>query len=66
MLTSTTSLLDDILYEGMISDANLQMLVKEVIIHQNPDKSLDIHFEMNGDFGNSTIIILEPAFEPIT
>ena len=66
MLTSTKSLLDDILYEGVISDANLRMLVKEVTIHQNPDKSLDIHFEMNGDFGNSTIIILEPAFEPIT
>ena len=66
MLTSTTSLLDNILYEGMISDANLRMLVKNVSVHQNEDKSLDVHFEMNGDFGNSTIIFLEPAFEPIT
>ena len=66
MLKSTSMLLDDILYDGIISDANLRMLVKSVTVHQNEDKSLDIHFEMNGDFGNSTIIILEPAFEPIT
>ena len=66
MLTSTSVLLDEILYEGMISDTNLRMLVKGVTVHQNEDKSLNVHFDMNGDFGNSTIIILEPAFEPIT
>ncbi|MCH5197083.1 MAG: recombinase family protein [Oscillospiraceae bacterium] len=63
MLTSTSMLLDDILYEGIISDANLRMLVKGVTIHQNDDKSLDVHFEMNGDFGNSTMIILESIHE---
>ena len=66
MLTSTSKLLDNVLYGGMISDANLRMLVKSVTVHQNEDKSLDVHFEMNGDFGNSTIIFLEPMFEPVT
>ena len=64
MLTSTTALLDDILYEGIISDANLRMLVNKVTVHQNEDKSLDVHFEMNGDFANSTRIILESPFDP--
>ncbi len=63
VLTSTYSLLDDILSEGRISDANLRMLVNSVTVHQNEDKSLDVHFEMNGDFLNSTTIILEPMFE---
>ena len=58
-------LLDDILYDGIISDANLQMLVKGVTVHQNEDKSLDVQFEMNGDFKNSTMIILEPMFGEI-
>ncbi len=61
-LTSTSSLLDDILSEGRISDANLRMLVSGVTVHQNEDKSLDVQFEMNGDFADSTMIIFEPAF----
>ena len=64
MLKSTSMLLDDILYDGIISDANLRMLVKGVTVHQNEDKSLDVQFEMNGDFKNSTMIILEPPLEP--
>lgn len=64
MLTSTSAPLDDILYEGMISDANLRMLVKCVTVHQNEDKSLYVYFEMNGDFGRSTIIMVEALFEP--
>ena len=63
-LTNTSALLDDILSEGSISDANLRMLVKSVTVHQNEDKSLDIHFDMNGDFKNEQIIFLEPQFEP--
>ncbi len=63
MLTSTSSLLDDILSEGRISDASLRMLVSSVTVHQNEDKSLDVHFEMNGDFSNSTMIMLKPMFE---
>ena len=62
-LTSTSMLLDDILSDGRISDANLRMLVNGVTVHQNEDKSLDVSFEMNGDFTNSTMIILEPMFE---
>lgn len=64
MLTNTSTLLDDVLSEGSISDANLRMLVKSVTVHQNEDKSLDISFEMNGDFKNEQIIFLEPQFEP--
>lgn len=56
-------LLDDILSEGRISDANLRMLVNSVTVHQNEDKSLDVRFKMNGDFTNSTMLILEPMFE---
>ncbi len=62
-LTSTSSLLDDILSEGRISDANLRMLVSGVTIHQNEDKSLDVQFEMNGDFSSSTTIMLELVFK---
>lgn len=62
-LKSTSALLDDILSEGRISDANLRMLVNGVTVHQNEDKSLDVSFEMNGDFADSTMIMLEPIFE---
>ena len=34
-LKSTSMLLDDILYDGVISDANLRMLIKGVTVHQN-------------------------------
>lgn len=64
-LTSTSMLLDDILSEGRISDANLRMLVNGVTVHQNEDKSLDVSFEMNGDFTNSAMIILEPMFDEV-
>jgi len=63
-LTNTSALLDDILSEGSISDANLRMPVKSVTVHQNEDKSLEISFEMNGDLKNEQIIFLEPQFEP--
>ena len=49
---------------GIISDANLRMLVKSVIVHQNEDKSLDVQFVMNGDFGNSTMIIIGDPLNP--
>ena len=44
-------------------NANLRMLVNGVTVYQNDDKSMDVHFEINGDFTSSTIIILEPMFE---
>ena len=64
-LKSTSALLDDILSEGRISDANLRMLVNGVTVHQNEDKSLDVSFEMNGDFADSTSIMLEAVFEEV-
>ncbi len=49
----------EILSEGKISDVNLRMLVNKILIHQNEDKSLDIKFEMNGDFNNASNILIE-------
>ena len=54
-LTSTSQILDEILTEGKISDVNLRMLVNKVSIHQNEDKTLDIKFDMNGDFNEKVI-----------
>lgn len=58
-LKNTTQILDEILSEGKISDVNLRMLVNKILIHQNEDKSLDIKFEMNGDFNNASNILIE-------
>ena len=65
LLKSTSMLLDEVLSQGEISDANLRMLVKSVTIHQNGDKSINVHFEMNGDFVGSTTIMWEPEFEAV-
>ena len=53
-LKNTTQLLDEILSDGKISDVNLRMLVNKIIIYQNEDKSLDIKFDINGDFNNAS------------
>lgn len=58
-LKNTTQILDEILSEGTISDVNLRMHVKKITIHQNEDKSLDVNFEMNGDFSGSTSVFIE-------
>lgn len=58
-LKSTSDLLKDILSESKISDANLRMLVKQIYVHQNADKSLDVKFEFNGDFENSEAVYTE-------
>ena len=42
---------------------NLRMLVKKILIHQNNDKSLDIRFEMNGEFNPSCSVFVEPEDE---
>lgn len=49
-LRSTEQVLEEIISNGEISNANLRMLVNQVKVHQNEDKSVDIEFEMNGDF----------------
>ena len=41
------------------------MLVNGVTVHQNEDKSLDVSFEMNGDFADRTMIMLEAVFEEV-
>ena len=63
--SNTTQILDEILSDGKISDVNLRMLVNKILIHQNEDKSLDIKFEMNGDFNNTSSmpITLESQLE---
>ena len=58
-LKNTTQILDEVLSEGTISDVNLRMLVKMITIHQNEDRSIDIRFEMNGDFNGSTSVFIE-------
>lgn len=58
-LKSTKQLLDEVLTEGKISDVNLRMLVKKIVIHQNEDKSIDIKTEMNGDFDGSASVFLD-------
>lgn len=66
-LKNTTQILDEILSNGKISNVNLRMLVNKILIHQNEDKSLDIKFEMNGDFNNtlSIPITLESQLESV-
>ena len=49
-LKNTSELIETILAGGHISNVNLRMLVRQVTVHQNEDKSIDISFEMNGAF----------------
>lgn len=62
-LNNTTQIIDEILSEGSISDVNLRMLVKRILIHQNEDKSLDIKFEMNGEFNGTVSVFIDPMDE---
>ena len=36
------------------------MLVKQITIHQNEDKSLNVSFDMNGSFEDNTLTDIEP------
>ena len=54
-LKSTAALIEKILTEPRISDANLRLLLRMVYVHQNEDKSLDVRFEFNGDFAASYV-----------
>ena len=62
-LKNTTQILYEIISEGTISDVNLRMLVKKILIHQNDDKSLDIRFEMNREFNSTFSVFIEPKEE---
>ena len=39
------------------------MLVKRILIHQNEDKSLNIKFEMNGEFNDTISVFIDPMDE---
>lgn len=60
-LKNTKQLLDEVLTDGEISDVNLRMLVKQILIHQNEDKSLDIKIEGNLDGSASVFLDKETA-----
>ena len=62
-LKKTSEVIDEIIDEGHISDAHLRMLVRKVTIHQNEDKSLDINFEMNGNWNGSVAVYVKPDEE---
>ena len=49
-MKNTSELIETILADGHISNVNLRMLVRQVTVHQNEDKSIDISFDMNGAF----------------
>jgi len=58
-LKTTADLLEKMMEEQHISDANLRLLVKTVYVHQNEDKSLDVRLEFNGDFEDSVAVYVE-------
>ncbi len=58
-LMSTAELLDEVLLEPYISDANLRLLVRKINVHENEDGSLDVNLEFNGDFNDSSTVCFE-------
>ena len=59
-LKNTSELIETILADGHISNVNLRMLVRQVTVHQNEDKSLIVSFDMNGSFDDNTFNDIEP------
>ena len=55
-LKSTAEILEDILTEPKLTDADLRMLVDKVLVHQNDDKSLDVQLIFNGAFSSSSTV----------
>ena len=58
-LMSTAELLDEVLLEPYISDANMRLLVRKINVHENEDGSLDVTIEFNGDFKDSSTACFE-------
>ena len=58
-LMSTAELLDEVLLEPYISDANLRLLARKINVHENEDGSLDVTLEFNGDFKDSSTVCFE-------
>ena len=61
-----SQVIQGIIDEGIISDTHLRMLVNQVQVHQNKDKSLDIKFRMNGNWSGGVAVYVEPENEVIT
>lgn len=62
-LKGTAEMLEDILTEPHISNADLRMLVEKVLVHQNEDKSLDVELVFNGAFAPSCTVSIEEEQE---
>ncbi len=58
-LMSTAKLLDEVLLEPCISDANMRLLVRRINVHENEDGTLDIMLEFNGDFDDTSTLCSE-------
>ena len=58
-LMSTAELLDEVLLEPYISDANMRLLVRKINVHENEEGSLDVTLEFNGDFKDSSTVGFE-------
>ena len=57
-LKKTSEVIEEIISEGQITDPQLRMLVKKVTVHQNEDSTLDIRFEMNGNWNGSYAVMI--------
>lgn len=53
---STAKLLDEVLLEPYISDANMRLLVQRINVHENEDGTLNVMFEFNGDFDDTSTL----------
>lgn len=51
-LKSTSELLNEIISNGYVSDANLRMLLKEVKVFNDEDGGIDVVLEFNGDYNH--------------
>lgn len=54
-----SQVIQEIIDKGDISDIHLRMLLNKIKVHQNKDKSLDIEFEMNGNWNGSVAVYVE-------
>lgn len=57
-LKKTSEVIEEIISAGQISDSQLRMLVKKVTVHQNEDATLNIEFEMNGNWNGSYAVMI--------
>ena len=58
-LMSTAEMLDEVMLEPYITDANMRLLVRKITVHENEDGSLDVSLEFNGDFKDTSTVCFE-------